>query len=389
MIRSFYPPLPSLPGRHMSRLFAHLLFSVALFGVSAPIALAEDGASTEADDTEPPPPASEAETGPKDEVELDEELDEDFDAVLEEGVDSEGIFQDYRDELRGEDPIEEADAWKNYLDAYPRSLYRLEIETRIEALEQASFDDLELEDRNDQQQQADESNSDAKRADLDIREPALLGMNANTRRRVDVGILWGFQDYFNYEVGVEWAFKRQFSAFGTIRHSGKGFGTAVQAGAKYALIKDTRTGTVLSGAFSINLGYSALEQLNFVIQPWIGFGWIANDLIQLQTSLAMDLRVDRLRTAVLWDFMVLISATQKLGVYFQSKQRHSLVRPEGQPVRYLGFHQAGVGVKVRPTPLIELTVGANIPYGWNHWKDYRYFGVHAGLVFYFKKQPLE
>ena len=48
------------------------------------------------------------------------------------------------------------------------------------------------------------------------------------------------QDYFNYEIAFEWAFRRQFSAFGAIRHSGQGFGTGVQAGAKYALIKDTR-----------------------------------------------------------------------------------------------------------------------------------------------------
>ena len=332
-------------------------------------------------------PADDNETDddPEEDLDLDDELEE----PLEEGMDDESIYHQYRDELRGEDPIEEADAWKSYLEAYPRSLYRLEIEARVEALDEASFDGLELPSERDRASDkgAVPTNDDAKRAEMDLREPALLGMNANTRRKLDVGIVWGFQDHFNYEIAFEWAFRRNFSAFGAIRHSGKGFGTAVQAGAKYALLKDTRTGLLLSGAFSINIGYSALDQLNFVVQPWLGFGWAASDLIQIQSSIAMDLRVDKLHTAVLWDVMVVISPTERLGVYLQSKQKHSLLKPEGQALRYLGFHQVGVGVKIRPTQLIEVTLGANIPYGWKHWKDYRYIGAHAGLCFYFKNGP--
>jgi hypothetical protein len=358
-------------------------------------ALAEDAAGEDeapAPEAESPDDETAEEEAVAEEETMDDEedleLDDEVEEPLEEGMDDERIYNQYKAELRGEDPIEESDAWGSYLDAYPKSLYRLEIESRIEALDEASFDQLELPSSRQENKSKGEESKDASRAEMDLREPALLGMNANTRRKLDVGILWGFQDYFNYEIAFEWAFRRQFSAFGAIRHSGRGFGTGVQAGAKYALIKDTRTGVLLSGAFSINLGYSAMDGLNFMVQPWIGFGWIASDLIQLQTSLSMDLRVDQLHTAVLWDLMLLISPTDRFSVYLQSKQKHSLIRPEGQPVRYLGFHQAGVGVKIRPTSIIEITLGANIPYGWKHWKDYRYIGAHAGLTFYFKKAPL-
>ncbi len=368
-----------------------LLLSSSFMAAEFTPALADDAPTDEGktptpDDGTPAPEADAAE--PDDDEDLD--LDDPVEEALEEGVDNERIYTQYKDELRGEDPIEEADAWKSYLETYPRSLYRLDIEARVEALDEASFDELELptaSSKDADSEGSDSTGNDAKRAEMDLREPALLGMNANTRRKLDVGILWGFQDYFNYEIAFEWAFLRKFSVFGLIHHSGKGFGTAVQAGAKYALIKDTRTGLVLSGAFSINLGYSALDQLNFVVQPWLGFGWVASDLIQLQTSIAMDLRVDKLHTAVLWDLMLVISPTERFGVYLQSKQKHSLLKPEGQSVRYLGFHQAGVGVKIRPTQHIEISLGANIPYGWKHWKDYRYIGAHAGLSFYFKKGP--
>jgi len=368
-----------------------LLLSSSFMAAELTPALADDastdeGATPTPDDGTPAPEVDSAETDDDEDLDLDDPVEE----PLEEGMDNERIYNQYKDELRGEDPIEEADAWRSYLETYPRSLYRLEIEARIDALDEASFDELELPtatSENSGDSKSDSAGSDAKRAEMDLREPALLGMNANTRRKLDVGILWGFQDYFNYEIAFEWAFIRKFSVFGVIRHSGKGFGTAVQAGAKYALIKDTRTGVVLSGAFSINLGYSALDQLNFVVQPWLGFGWVASDLVQLQTSIAMDLRVDKLHTAVLWDLMLVISPTERFGIYLQNKQKHSLLKPEGQPVRYLGFHQAGVGVKIRPTQHIEITLGANIPYGWKHWKDYRYIGAHAGLSFYFKKGP--
>ena len=377
----------------MSRtLILILLVSSFLIAAESAPAFADDASTDEAEapaaeGDAPAPEGDSAETTDDDE---DLDLDDPVEEPLEEGMDNESIYTNYKDELRGEDPIEEADAWKSYLDAYPRSLFRLEIEARVEALDEASFDELELPtatSKDDSSKEADPAGGDAKRAEMDLREPALLGMNANTRRKLDVGILWGFQDYFNYEIAFEWAFLRKFSVFGLIHHGGKGFGTAVRAGAKYALIKDTRTGVVLSGAFSINLGYSALDQLNFVVQPWLGFGWVASDLVQLQSSLAMDIRVDKLHTAVLWDLMVVISPTKQFGVYLQSKQKHSLLKPEGQPVRYLGFHQAGVGVKIRPTQHIEISLGANVPYGWKHWKDYRYIGAHAGLSFYFKKGP--
>jgi hypothetical protein len=312
--------------------------------------------------------------------------DDDFEEDEEDGdgQDTESIYKSYKAELRGESPAEEIDAWYSYLEAYPKSLYRLEIERRIEGLEEAAFEEL-LQDRVDE-----DSGSgpvDAKRAEMDVFEPPLIGMNANTRRRFEFGILWGYSDYINYELGVEWALARKFSVFGGINHQGRSFGGAVQAGVKYALIKDVRTGLVLSGAFSVKLGYSSLDRLHFILEPWIGFAWLASDKFQLQTSLAFDARLDRLTTWLLWDITAVISPTDVFGIYVESKQKHSIVKPADLDTQYLAFYQAGVGAKIRPTPLIEITVGANIPYFWRLWKDYDYVGIHADVVFYFANGP--
>jgi len=340
----------------MLRLLHALLFACAFGLVSAPAALAQ---------------------GDEDDEFEDEEEEDD-------GVDSESIYKSYKAELRGESPAEEIDAWYNYLEAYPSSLYRLEIERRIEALEEAAFEEL-LQDR--AEEETDQGPVDAKRAEMEVAEPPMIGMNANTRRRFEFGLLWGYSDYINYELALEWAVARQFSVFGGVNHQGRSFGGTLQAGVKYAAIKDVRTGVVLSGAFSVKLGYSSMDRLHFILEPWIGFAWLANDTFQLQTSLAFDARLDRLNTWVYWDIMAVISPTPVFSIYVESKQKHSLNKPDGLDLQYLAFYQAGVGAKVRPTPLIEITVGANVPYFWRMWKDYDYFGIHADVVFYFANGP--
>lgn len=294
------------------------------------------------------------------------------------------IYEAYKEELRGESPSEELEAWERYLEVYPKSSYRLEIENRMKALEDAAFDELaDTPDLDDEPG----AEVDAKRREMGVYEPTLIGMNPNTRRRFEFGLLWGYNDYLNYDLAVEWAFRRQFSVFGGVRHEGRSFGGTLQAGIKYAMVKDVRTGIVLSAAFSVKAGYSSLDRLGFTIEPWIGFAWLASDKVQVQTSLAFDLRVDRLLHWVTWDAMVVVNPTPKVGIYVESKQKHSLHDVDGLDTQYLAFYQAGVGAKFRPNEKMEFSVGANIPYFWRLWKDYSYVGVHADAVFFFGSTP--
>jgi len=312
---------------------------------------------------------------------LDEDLeDEDLDPEM----DDEETYEAYKEELRGESPSEELEAWERYLEVYPKSLYRIQIEARMSALEDAAFEELQGDPAT---EEGTGTEVDAKRREMNVYEPTLTGMNPNTRRRFEFGLLWGYNDYLNYELSVEWAFRRQFSLFGGIRHEGRSFGGALQAGVKYAMIKDVRTGVVLTGAFSIKVGYSSLDRLSFTIEPWIGFAWLASDIVQVQTSLAIDFRPDRLLHWVTWDAMVVVKPNPKVGIYIESKQKHSLHDVDGLETQYLAFFQAGIGAKFHPTDKIELSVGANIPYFWRLWKDYNYVGIHADAVFFFGGTP--
>jgi|GEM_PF-1825629 len=322
----------------------------------------------------------------------DEDLDLEFeDDEAEEGdapeeddeVDTEEIYKEYKDELRGEGPSEEIDAWNRYLDVYTKSLYRLEIEKRIKALEEAAYQET-LEERLAEEEL---SKVDAKDEELRFFAPTLLSLSPNTRRHIEVGVLWGFSDRFNYEATFEWNFHRQVSAWASFRHAGQDLGGSLQIGGKGAFIKDTRTGLLMSGMFHVEAGATPKSGFFFAIQPTYGFGFKPNDVFQIQTTLGFRVRVNNLHHQVLWNIQAAISPNKIVSVYFESLQKHSFYSPPTGDAQYFGFHQAGVGVKIRPIDPIEVSVGANIPYALRLWRDYRYAGIHVNFSVYLPGQP--
>lgn len=327
----------------------------------------------------------------------EEDLLEEEEEELDPDVDDREIYDSFKADLQGESAAEEIDAWNGYLEAYPKSLFKLEIERRIQALEDAAYNELLDEER--EQKEREDARRDTKREEIDVPEPSMMGVNPNPRRRFDAQILWGYNNVLNYDLNFEWAFLRKLSVWGGIRHVGAGgsdIGLGVQIGAKYALIKDVSTGTVLTGYFAIQPGFSQADDFTFTIQPGIGFALAKTQRFQLTTTLQMDLQLNKFRTVVWWDIQAVINPTKVFGIYLESKQKHSLFGAAnlvgGQPtgstrVEYLAFYQAGLGVKVRPNEIIELTVGANVPYFWRIWKDYKWFGIHGGVVFNLPSAP--
>ncbi len=302
---------------------------------------------------------------------------------LDDEVDTEEIYKEYKDELRGEGPAEEIDAWNRYLEVYTKSLYRLEIEKRIKALEEAAYQET-LEERLAEEES---SKVDAKDEELRFLAPTLLSLSPNTRRHIEVGVLWGYSDRFNYEATFEWNFHRQVSAWAALRHAGRDLGGSLQIGGKGAFIKDTRTGLLMSGMFHIEAGAAPKSGFFFAIQPTYGFGFRPNDIFQIQTTLGFRLRVNNIHHQVLWNVQAAVSPNDIISIYFESLQKHSFYSPPTGDAQYFGFHQAGVGVKIRPIDAIELSVGANIPYALRLWRDYRYVGIHVNLTAYLPGQP--
>jgi hypothetical protein len=317
------------------------------------------------------------------EFEDDEAEEEDESEEIDEEVDTEEIYKEYTAELRGEGPSEEIDAWNRYLEVYTKSLYRLEIDKRVKALEEAAYQET-LEERLAEE----ESNKvDAQDEEIRFLAPTLLSLSPNTRRHIEIGVLWGFSDRFNYEATFEWNFHRQVSVWGSFRHVDRDLGGSLQVGGKGAFIKDTRTGLLMSGMFHIEAGASPKSGFFFAIQPTYGFGFKPNKFFQIQTTLGFRVRVDNGHHQALWNIQAAVSPTDVVSIYFESLQKHSFYSPPTGDARYFGFHQAGVGVKIRPVDAVEISVGANIPYALRLWRDYRYAGVHVNFSVYLPGQP--
>ena len=324
-----------------------------------------------------------------DDEDLDE-LDEEEEEYIDPDVDDREIYDAYKAEQQGEPAVEEMDAWDRYLEAYPKSQFRLEIERRVDALRDAAHSELLEEEARQARREAERR--DAKREEIYVPEPSLMGVNPNPQRRVDAQLLWGFNNVINFDFNFEWAFLRKFSAWGGLRHVGAGggdLGLAIQIGAKYALVKDVRTGVVLTGYFAIQPGFSQADNFLFTLQPGVGFAVAKSRVFQFSTTLQMDLQLTGFRTMVWWDFQAVINPSKVVGIYLESKQKYGLFTGSQAPskVEYLAFFQAGAGVKIRPNDVLELTVGVNVPYFWRLWKDYRYLGVHGGVVFNLPSKP--
>lgn len=314
----------------------------------------------------------------------DEEDEEEDDGLQDEAgeveQDDEEIYKEYREDRRGESPDEEADAWQRYLETYPQTAYRMEIERRLKALQEAAYAELKAE-----RQRGATKKEDAKAYEFDVRDTGLMSMNPNTRKRFSAAFLWGYPSTLHYNLTFEWAFFRQFSAWASIRHSWRGFGGHVQIGAKYAVVKDKRSGVVLTPVFSIEAGGGQLEGGSFRLEPGVAFAFLPTRQFQLVTSVSFQVRLPNPHTALYWDIAAIVFPVETFGLYVESKQKHSMYQGPLGKARYFGFHQAGVGVKIVPAPIVEITVGANIPYLQRVWVDYRYIGAHAGLTFYFGK----
>ena len=91
---------------------------------------------TEGDEAEEDPGATEEDEAEEDPVEEEDEAQEDPIEEEDPDIDDPATYEGYLEELRGESPSEELDAWDRYLEVYPGSLYRLEIERRMDALEE-------------------------------------------------------------------------------------------------------------------------------------------------------------------------------------------------------------------------------------------------------------
>lgn len=216
----------------------------------------------EAPETEPKPKPVEDEAEPETEDELDfgDDENEEDDLKFTDGEDAQEsvkprqpgedtakLYRDTQKKCKDMTPDEEALVWEEYLKKYPKSLFRDRIDERMDELGALMFGErIPGSDKG-------ARGVDAADRELNFAVPFSLA-TVDPRSRISVGVQWGFPSWFGGKVDAEYAFTRQFSAHALL---GLDFaGPILQPGAKYAIIKSSRTGTILTGGLDVKLNLS-------------------------------------------------------------------------------------------------------------------------------------
>ncbi len=330
----------------------------------------------------------------------DDEEDEDLIVIEEEEtqVDSLEIYRAFKKEMAGLPVEEELDAWHRYLRTYPKSAYKREIEARIEQLEEAMLEEAEA-DAPSYFEDDIAGGRGAKYDEIPFVEPFGFLSN-NTRKKVHLALAYGYNQTFNYDLGLEYAIKRNLSVYGHARHWRYGIGILIEAGLKYAMVKDTRTGALVVAGMSIKGG--ADHGMHIGVDPYFGIGVNpANKPVTFQFQVGYDMRF----TPWGWDLHLGanlgLRPSETVVIFFEGTGHNTARKmlawdaPAGEEcgdegagdehctTEYYAFYEAAAGVKVQPRENIEVTVALRAPVFYRKWLYYNPLGGGASVMIYF------
>jgi hypothetical protein len=344
----------------------------------------EDDFKEAGSDDEPPPKRleeadkEEAEEGGeldfgedgKDEDDLDFTEDDEQQSVRPRapGEDTAKLYRDTQKKAKDMTPDEEQLLWEAYLQRYPKSLFRDRIEEHMEELSAIMFGErVPGSDKG-------SLGVDAVDRELNFGQPFSLSP-VDTRSHISVGVQWGFPSWFGGKLDAEYAFARQFSAHVLL---GRDFaGGVVQPGAKYAIIKSSRTGTILSAGLDLKLNTSPTF---LAVRPIVSFGQRIRFLKGLDLAAQMAVDIETREYSDLrynWGLSAHLQANEVVSVFWEwSWDAKYISHPDVDDS--FRFFTTTFGLKFtakQPTNdqgdgRLDVGLGAALPYATNYWGFY-------------------
>lgn len=341
-----------------------------------------DESEEEKPETAEPPPLDEEDTSILDtdfEDPDDEEIDllEGDPGTIEGDADTE---RDYRatlarvEELPPDAGIEE---WQSYLEKYPKTIYRSDIEERIDQL----FDELYAEGRGNG---GEDGPVDALRQEIEFSQGMLLD-NINPRSRFQGGLSFGFPITIDATVDYEHAFSRRFSLHGGVRGRYGAFG--IELGPRLALVKSAKAQTLVT----LSLDFRGnLNPLYPSFRPVLGIGKKFGALqLQVQGGTALDIRDMSDTDANIQRTELQVSYTGGLQIQYAANDRVSvfaesllLFKPQPRDNAFAGglfsFNTVAVGLTFYPvidskrpeSRDLEAKVGGSLPVAAQYYQFY-------------------
>jgi hypothetical protein len=306
--------------------------------------------------------------GGDEELQFGEEDEQQSVRPREAGEDTAKLYRDTQRRCKDMTPDEEQLVWEEYLGKYPKSLFRDRIEVHMEELSALMFGErVPGSDRG-------AGGIDAVDRELNFAQPFSLSP-LDTRSHISVGIQWGFPSWFGGKLDAEYAFMRQLSGHVLL---GRDFaGGVVQPGAKYAIIKSARTGTILSAGLDLKLNTSPTF---LAFRPTVGFGQrirVAQGLdlaaqmaVDIETREGSDLRYN-------WGLSANLRANETVSVFWEwSWDAKYLSHPDVSDS--FRFFTTTFGLKFTAKKAtnaqgdgrLDAGLGAVLPYATNYWGFY-------------------
>ncbi|HHO54541.1 MAG TPA: hypothetical protein ENK18_27630 [Deltaproteobacteria bacterium] len=351
----------------------------------------------EDEETPAPEPAPEPEPQAEDDEALDDFVDPEDDgidllggeeqAVLT-GGDTEQLYRSTAARLAALDPDEEMAEWEAYLAQYPQSVFRARIETRMEALMDQLYEN------NTGGGTGPSAPTDAMRQEIDFAQAMQLE-NINPRTRLQAGFEWGIPNYFNLILDYEHQLVRTLSIHGGVRR--RYSGTSLELGPRWALVKSTRTQTLVTLIGDVHLNASPSYP---AFRPQLAIGSrIGKADVQIQGGPDLGFRSfadpvtgakqSTLQTNIVGGANVYYAASERVGLFAETAV---YMRPSAANGAFDGgifsFNVITMGMKFYPTRAtdpdskdIEANLGATVPYN-QQWWQYHYGSIMGQFNYY-------
>ena len=310
---------------------------------------------------------SEAET-----VNIDIGLEEDEDDLpldqLPPGTDNASIYRAQMDDVSGMAADEEGMAWEQYLQTYPNSVFRKQVEDRIDELSESMF----AADRP-------KNSVDEGQRELNFSQ-AMLMEAVDPRSRIRAGFEWGYINWINLMIDYEHQLQRNMSVHGGLQHRYSGW--SLEGGVRYALVKSTRTNLIVTAIGDVHLN---LDPIAPGLRPLLAvgkrFALTGDAYVDVQAQAGPDLMIypGMFSPRVLAGLNTTISPSDKVKIFIETTSvMKDLGWSEGESFR---FNQIAFGMRFQGKGKSVIGTGASVPYSANYWR-YHYGSVMADMNHY-------
>lgn len=310
---------------------------------------------------------SEAET-----VNIDIGLEEDEDDLpldqLPPGTDNASIYRAQMNDVSGMAADEEGMAWEQYLQTYPNSVFRKQVEDRIDELSESMF-------------AADRPKNavDEGQRELNFSQ-AMLMEAVDPRSRIRAGFEWGYINWINLMIDYEHQLQRNMSVHGGLQHRYSGW--SLEGGVRYALVKSTRTNLIVTAIGDVHLN---LDPIAPGLRPLLAvgkrFALTGDAYVDVQAQAGPDLMLypGMFSPRVLAGLNTTISPSDKVKIFIETTSvMKDLGWSEGESFR---FNQIAFGMRFQGKGKSVIGTGASVPYSANYWR-YHYGSVMADMNHY-------